>query len=1250
MNVPRSRFHQVSAFSLWGVLAISFLVSQQQITICYGAGTVLAWGANDSLQLVAPPMNNVVAVAGGDAHSLALLSDGTVRAWGNNLSGQTSVPANLTATRIAGGSTYSLALRTDGTVALWGSMTPPPAGLSNVIAIAAGWSHCLALRSDQTVVSWGSQTTVPADLNNVVAIAAGTGNSLALKADGTVVAWGDNTSGKTNVPAGLANVIAIAAGANHCLALQRGGTVVAWGLNTSGQATVPANLNAVGIAAGALHSIALKTDGSLAAWGNNSYGQTVVNPSDTGFIAVAAGGYHGLAIRGDGSPFILSQPASQYALISKSASFQVIATGTAPLRYQWQLYGTNVAGATTSTLSIGYVQPTNAGPYTVTVANDFGSVTSAVAVLTAVGGAPVLVTALTNQTVICGDSTVLQASFGGSSPFTYQWQFKGTLIRNATQTSLTLTNVSQAQAGQYSITANNPYGSVTSSAELTVDVQPPAITSSLTASGTQGVPFTYRIMGLHNPTNFNAIYLPAALVVNTNTGVISGIPEQSGTFGVQITAANACTSDTETLVLTIAAALPTITSPTTAAGTEGQPFTYQITATASPVLFGAINLPVGLYVDPQTGFISGTPTYAGTFDSIIWASNNWGKVSANLEFTFANANISNINIGNVTYNYSSPYLLDFQFSLFTVLGPDPMDTNAPISGVVVDPKLLSAICLEDGVTNSPTETGSFIVEGNTKVVKVYLVLDFTLSIASLLNGDTNGNGISDAVDFMVAGAQDFVNQQPFDTQIGVIEFHSDTMAPSNVVALTTDKVLLNQSIAGIYTNYVRGSSSGSRCWDAVQAAITAVGTSNRDEQHFVVFVSDGRDESSTATLSNVIASATSAAVKVFALGFGGELDPVPLQTLTSQTSGRYFNAGNDPAALATQFAEITKSAKGQYILRWATLKRGSTPFMPSFIIKYGDLLATSPTNTVTEEVVPDPNDTNTPPANITNYLTNVVIAAYVPSSNAGPTEVGTLRVVPNKEVLPTALDLRATYVPREITQLRIHYRPNWPCTPQIQNTGAGELLSGWSLVQTNDGAGGFWMQISSPNVTNPLTSIPFPAFGKLVTFAFNDVINPSNSFSFFDIDNTVYTNIGVFVHPSFRIENTNDFIKSFPVLPYGTPVPWLMSYGFSGNFTNAEVADTDLDGMLNWQEYRANTNPTNALSKFVIRSASRLVDGRWQVTFSTSINRTYRVDASTDLATWQTVQDNIPGINQDVTIIDTRYVPSSSMYYRVMVY
>jgi len=135
-------------------------------------------------------------------------------------------------------------------------------------------------------------------------------------------------------------------------------------------------------------------------------------------------------------------------------------------------------------------------------------------------------------------------------------------------------------------------------------------------------------------------------------------------------------------------------------------------------------------------------------------------------------------------------------------------------------------------------------------------------------------------------------------------------------------------------------------------------------------------------------------------------------------------------------------------------------------------------------------------------------------------------------------------------------------------------------------------------------------------------------------------------------ENNNAFITVYPVLPYGTPVPWLMEYGFANNFAAAETNDADGDGMLTWQEYLAGTNPTNASSKFIVRSLSPTGSpGHYQITFSTALNRTYRVETSSDLLTWQTLQDGIAGTGGDVTVPDSRNLSGATQtYYRVAVY
>jgi len=149
------------------------------------------------------------------------------------------VPGGLSnVVAVAAGGNHSLALRADGTVVAWGE-------------------------NNDALGNFAGQSVVPAELTNAVAIAAGEYHSLALRADGTVVAWGDNSEGQTILPAGLSDVVAVSGGGAHSLALKRDGTLASWGANWNGQCSLPPGLSdVVGFAAGRYHSLALRA-GSL---------------------------------------------------------------------------------------------------------------------------------------------------------------------------------------------------------------------------------------------------------------------------------------------------------------------------------------------------------------------------------------------------------------------------------------------------------------------------------------------------------------------------------------------------------------------------------------------------------------------------------------------------------------------------------------------------------------------------------------------------------------------------------------------------------------------------------------------------------------------------------------------------------------------------------------------------------------------------------------------------------------------------
>jgi uncharacterized delta-60 repeat protein len=80
-------------------------------------------------------------------------------------------------------------------------------------------------------------------------------------------------------------------------------------------------------------------------------------------------------------PFITGQPASLAIDAGQQAVFNVAVAGTVPLKYQWRKGGTNIAAATTTTLSLTNAQRADIASYDVVVTNLFGKATSALAIL-----------------------------------------------------------------------------------------------------------------------------------------------------------------------------------------------------------------------------------------------------------------------------------------------------------------------------------------------------------------------------------------------------------------------------------------------------------------------------------------------------------------------------------------------------------------------------------------------------------------------------------------------------------------------------------------------------------------------------------------------------------------------------------------------------------------------------------------------------------------------------------------------------
>jgi hypothetical protein len=103
--------------------------------------------------------------------------------------------------------------------------------------------------------------------------------------------------------------------------------------------------------------------------------------------ACGGGGGGGSSAPAAAAPSIATQPSDQKVVVGRPATFTVVASGGAPLTYQWQKGGTAISGATASSYTTPpTVQSDDGSTFLVVVSNAAGSMTSTGAKLSVVTG------------------------------------------------------------------------------------------------------------------------------------------------------------------------------------------------------------------------------------------------------------------------------------------------------------------------------------------------------------------------------------------------------------------------------------------------------------------------------------------------------------------------------------------------------------------------------------------------------------------------------------------------------------------------------------------------------------------------------------------------------------------------------------------------------------------------------------------------------------------------------------------------
>jgi hypothetical protein len=165
-------------------------------------------------------------------------------------------------------------------------------------------------------------------------------------------------------------------------------------------------------------------------------------------------------------PSIVLQPVSINTNPNTTIFFNVSATGSSPITYNWYKENTLISSSFNNLLYIFNAQTTDLGNYYCIISNQIGSVTSNTVQLT-LNDPLVVVTTPNNISLNVGQTLNISLSCTGTTPITAQWRKDGInakpqTVNNTGLIPLLIPNVQSTNSGTYDCVLINDVGTITS--------------------------------------------------------------------------------------------------------------------------------------------------------------------------------------------------------------------------------------------------------------------------------------------------------------------------------------------------------------------------------------------------------------------------------------------------------------------------------------------------------------------------------------------------------------------------------------------------------------------------------------------------------------------------------------------------------------------------------------------------------------------------------------------------------------------